>query len=473
MKSTSATLVLFIELMVCLALLSGCATEVAPGGGPRDTTPPSITSMNPKYASTNFNAKKIEIEFDEFIQLKNYKQQLVISPPFKNDPEIFIRGKKLIIKILNDLQPDNTYRLFFGDAIVDYNEGNALHNLQYVFSTGQHIDSSTVNGMLLDAYTKKPVKNTLVTLYDDKSDSAFVKTLPRYVTKTDANGLFTFEYLADTTYRIYAVDDKDNSYNYSLNNENIAFADADITPNDSTVITLYMFDYQVNTDTINSGKLEILARQKGKIHYTDTLQLHFNHAIKSVINDSVLVVQSRDTVTDTLYTTIHCTDTAEHCAYVDMAFVDGWSYTFTIKDSSFVDIFGNYNAGYTHNVVAADTNAFGKIVVRVKSVNDTITDSENVAKSSDLQYIVGLFDKGDIMVGRYLIVPPNADFVVFDNVLPATGYFVRVIRDDDKNVRYTSGDYYRKRQPEVVEVGKNIDVKANFTVEETILIDFQ
>ena len=67
-------------MAVVSVLLSSCANEVAPTGGPKDETPPKVLKYSPENYSTNFEGKKIEITFDEFFQLNNYKSKLLISP---------------------------------------------------------------------------------------------------------------------------------------------------------------------------------------------------------------------------------------------------------------------------------------------------------------------------------------------------------------------------------------------------------
>ncbi|MBP5782536.1 MAG: Ig-like domain-containing protein, partial [Bacteroidales bacterium] len=150
-------------------LLSSCANEVAPTGGPKDETPPKVLKYSPEIYSTNFKEKTIEITFDEFFQLNNYKSKLLISPPFKNEPTFTVKGKKLIINLKDNLIPNTTYKIFLGDAIVDYNESKPYPNFSYIFSTGESIESLTLSGTLKDAYTLKPVENAYIFLYKDLS----------------------------------------------------------------------------------------------------------------------------------------------------------------------------------------------------------------------------------------------------------------------------------------------------------------
>ena len=66
------------QWLVILLFVASCAQIVAPSGGKRDMTPPKVTKYTPDSAQLNFNPKKIELEFDEYVQLKDLNNQLII-----------------------------------------------------------------------------------------------------------------------------------------------------------------------------------------------------------------------------------------------------------------------------------------------------------------------------------------------------------------------------------------------------------
>ena len=74
-------------VVVCFMLLIfGCASMQTPQGGPKDTKPPKVVVMTPKNLTRNFNAKKIIIEFDEFVKLNNEFKEFSISPDQERPP---------------------------------------------------------------------------------------------------------------------------------------------------------------------------------------------------------------------------------------------------------------------------------------------------------------------------------------------------------------------------------------------------
>ena len=108
-------------LMIGILIFSfeQCAKISAPVGGKRDVTPPVLKKSLPPNYTVNFKGEKIEIEFDEYIQLKNINQKLIVSPPLQNRPTIRIKGKGLVIDIKEKLQDSTTYSFNFGDAIAE------------------------------------------------------------------------------------------------------------------------------------------------------------------------------------------------------------------------------------------------------------------------------------------------------------------------------------------------------------------
>lgn len=224
---------------IILFLLQACANEKPPTGGPRDTTPPKVLSSEPENLSLNFNDNEITIQFDEYFTLDNVNQKLVVSPPLNIEPDIKIKGKKLIINFKEDLLPNSTYILFFDDAIKDFNEGNVLNNFTFIFSTGNFIDSIACKGTVLDAFTHEPTEDAFVMLHTNFSDTAFTSANPRYLVKANNNGKFVFNNLKDTTYNIFAVVDNNNNKFYDLITEDFAFTDKPFKVNDSLNFILY------------------------------------------------------------------------------------------------------------------------------------------------------------------------------------------------------------------------------------------
>jgi uncharacterized protein (DUF2141 family) len=202
----------------------------SPDGGWYDDDPPRVLYSIPAEQATNVTAKKMTIYFDEFIKLADPSQNVIVSPPQLEMPEIKAAGKKIVIELQDTLKDNTTYTIDFSDAITDNNEDNPLGNYTYTFSTGEKIDTFEVSGYVLDASNLEPVKGISVGLYDDLADSAFrTKPLLR-IARTDGSGRFCIRGVAPGEYRIYALQDADANYKFSQKSEMIAFSHQTYTP---------------------------------------------------------------------------------------------------------------------------------------------------------------------------------------------------------------------------------------------------
>lgn len=203
----------FVATVIVL-IIYACANRGMITGGEQDVTPPKITAEIPVSYSTNFKSNRIDIYFDEFVQLKDINNQFVISPPMKKKPKTSLRGKYIRVEFQDSLMPGTTYSLDFGKAIVDNNEGNPLGYYRYVLSTGTQIDSMELAGQVLDAETQLPVLGAMVLFYANHADSAAILELPSYVAMTDSSGNFRVTNMRDSIYRVLALSTETKSMQY-------------------------------------------------------------------------------------------------------------------------------------------------------------------------------------------------------------------------------------------------------------------
>jgi uncharacterized protein (DUF2141 family) len=211
-------------------LISSCARMGSPDGGWYDEAPPRITKCTPAEQSTNVTEKKISIYFNEYIKLADPSQNVIVSPPQLEMPEIKAAGKKIVVQLKDSLIPNTTYTIDFSDAISDNNEDNPMGNYTYTFSTGEQIDTFEVSGYVLDASNLEPVKGISVGLYNDLADSAFrTKPLLR-ISRTDGTGHFVIKGVAPGEYRVYALADVDANFKFTQKSEVIAYSRQTFTP---------------------------------------------------------------------------------------------------------------------------------------------------------------------------------------------------------------------------------------------------
>ncbi|MDG1228255.1 MAG: Ig-like domain-containing protein, partial [Polaribacter sp.] len=232
----------FIFFSFSIITLVNCARTGRPEGGPKDEDAPLFVTSNPPYETINFDEKEIELEFNEFVKLRDLNKQLFVSPPLKNPLLVTPQGtasKTLTLKILDTLHKNTTYIINFGNAIEDNNESNKLESFKYVFSTGGFIDSLTTSGEIKDSYQDIRPKNTNVLLY--KIDTSFTDSIifnrkPNYITNTLDTSSYNLSNLKEGKYLMIALKESTNDYIFNPKQDQIGFAsDTIVLPRDSIV----------------------------------------------------------------------------------------------------------------------------------------------------------------------------------------------------------------------------------------------
>ena len=296
---------IFFFLLIAL-IATSCANIVAPTGGVKDTTPPKMISSSPKKGAVNFTDKNFRVNFNEFIKLKD--KEVLVSPPLKTAPKVRLRGKAFLVNWKDTLKENTTYTFVFGDNIQDITEGNTLNNFQFVFSTGSVIDSLTYSGKVLDAATGNALENVSVLLYKENWDSIPAKQKPYYLAKTNKDGTFSFNYLKEGKYKIFALKDENYNLLYDLPNEKIGFSDTLISVGKIfKPITLQLFEnFQNKKQQIKSVKrLDAISYL---IQFDKNIQSlkcitdnHYNDFVSVVKSDSLQIYFRKKITTDSSY----------------------------------------------------------------------------------------------------------------------------------------------------------------------------
>lgn len=269
--------VLVQTLFLVIIIFAACARQASPTGGPKDEDPPVPIKSSPINYSTNFTGDKIIIQFDEYIVLKNVTQEMLVSPPLDKQPEVKLRGKNMIIKMLSQRKDSTTYGINFYESVTDLNEGNLLKNFQFEFSTGDKFDSLYLGGNVKDAFNYKAEKGLYVMLYETMDDSIPRKTKPSLVAKTDESGNFFVSNLKPCPYYIFALRDLNNNLLFDLPNEAVAFSDSTFSPSFKEVEmvdTLLVLD-SISPDFKDTIYVDSIHRYNKFVTTIDNIQLLF------------------------------------------------------------------------------------------------------------------------------------------------------------------------------------------------------
>jgi hypothetical protein len=280
-------------MLTSVLIVIGCASTGSPSGGPNDTQAPGLIKekSSPNF-STNYTPEKIELEFDEWIELKNQAKEILISPPFFKKPKITQRGKKVTVEFPEDepLRQDATYTLNFGNSIVDFTESNPVEGFRFLFATGDKIDSLTFGGTIVEAYGGEPVEDVLIMLYDVLGDSVVVSDKPFYYARASVDGDFKFENLKNDTFKLIVIEDLNLNYLLDDEVERLAFVDSSFILNDSTDFApeLRLFTPEQTTRIINStskvkGQITTIFNKKAdEIGYEFLYPSDFNPIVETI-----------------------------------------------------------------------------------------------------------------------------------------------------------------------------------------------
>ena len=293
-----------IYTILSLAIISGCAKRGSPTGGLIDSIPPVLVNANPKLNSTNFDSEEIRLTFDEFVKLDKVQDQLIISPPIeKSSYEIKpLTGvtKKVFLKFIDTLAINTTYTINFGNSIKDNNEGNPLTFFNYVFSTGETIDSLNVKGNISDAFDVTTDEYVSIHLYKIDStlnDSIIFNKRPTYISNSLDSTSYTFKNIREGKYLIVALKDVDNNYFFDPFYDKIGFVDSLITLPKDSIIDFKLFKEE--TELI-WDKPHFLNSEKIGFGYYG--KLDFNRLlIDSNLPDSVDYTFTKEIEKDTIY----------------------------------------------------------------------------------------------------------------------------------------------------------------------------
>lgn len=267
-------------------LVMQCAKQTAPTGGPKDETPPKLKESYPKHEQTNFKGDRIELFFDEAIQLDNPREQIIITPTVGKKFEVTANKSRVTINLNARLQENTTYNINFREAIKDLTEKNPA-NIKLAFSTGDYIDSLNINGKVFDALTEKIQSNYMVALAEASDTLNIFKQPATWLTLTNKKGFFSLENLKPGKYFIYAFDDRSKNLIVDSKSEAYGFVGQYI-------------DLQKNLDSlkINTFKLDV---SQLKLLSARTTFAYFNIRFsKSLINYTVTSTDSTQKVYSSL-----------------------------------------------------------------------------------------------------------------------------------------------------------------------------
>lgn len=467
MKQFLSSLLAITLSVVWISQLSSCANIIPPSGGPRDSLPPRLVTAMPKDSAVNVRSRNITLTFDEFVTLQNVSQSLIISPNHSAQGQPFVDYKlrNVMVRLKDSLEANTTYSLNFGDAVRDVNEGNIAENFTYVFSTGPSIDDNTYRGKVILAETGGTDSTLIVLLHKNLADTAVIKERPRYYTRLNGKGEFSFRNLPQGQFAVYVLPGSGISQRYDDSTKLFAFRNSPVSVGSSTQRdTLYAFEEAKRKEikSTTTPKATAAVRDEKRLRYTHNLDnglqdllgqltLSFNRKLTGFDTSKFIL---SDTVSfKPLQGVRYRLDSTGTKVQISYLWKEAQAFRLQIAQDAVADSAGNrLGKGDTLRFFAKRGSDYGSIRIRFSNLD--------LSNNPVLQLV-----QNDKIFESVLLTATDFQRKLYQ---PGT-YELRILYDTNKNGVWDSGNFKLKRQPEVVYlVPRQLAIRANWDNEVTI-----
>ena len=360
-------------LPITISLTFSCAVQQYPTGGPVDTESPELVSSSISSGTTNFTDDEITFLFSEYMDKSSVQNALFISPSVENKYELKWSGKEMNLHFLTDLRKNVTYVITIGTVAGDKNAGNKLsQSFQLSFSTGNEIDSTEINGLVVDAKTFKPVLGSTVLAYrlSENKNPNPAKDTADYVTQSGSDGRFKLSFLREDNYRLFAIDDQFKNENWDSLTEAIAVGEIFSIPSKKVADSSYTF-FLTKIDKTPPAVTGIV------VESSDLLKVTFSEPINWNDSKPELILQSEKDRTQIFQWEKSVTNPDQIFVYID-----------SLKDGGYKFIQKGFSDS-EFNLSVSDTTAFSylkedkkqKTVIQMfpQDSTKTLLSSENIS----------------------------------------------------------------------------------------------
>lgn len=468
-------------LVVFSCYLTQCANIVPPGGGPKDTLPPRLLGVNPPDSSLHFSSKKISFTFDEFIELDNVIEKLIVSPTLKRTPTITAKLRTVTIAIKDTLKPNTTYTFNFNDAIRDLNERNPIEDFQYVVSTGDYLDSLQITGTTYQAETGQIDSTIGVFLYASMEDSIVSKEKPLYYARSKGDGSFRFKNLAPGRYKIFALKEEDRDLQYTQHSESIAFVDSAIVLGANiSGINLALFqekdtvaipvpEDQPEPEEPKEGEKKKLPKflasaklEGGQQDLGEPMLVGFTIPVRMLDSTKILLLEDTSLIRVPIMAKMD--DTTRQTLVVNYNWKEGKPYQLILpKDFATDTLNQTFAKADTIKFNSKERSDYGTVTLSFK-----ITDTTYLKMKDTIDFVVQLVSGKEVKYTGNI----NSGSWKRDLIKPGQ-YDIRILVDENKNGIWDTGIYYGKpkKQPEkVFPFPKQVNIKPNWSINDGLTL---
>lgn len=382
---------------------------------------------------------------------------------------------------------------------------------------------------------EKPATVMLYERNETFTDSIIYKDKPTYIaTSNEKDGSFELSNLKEGTYLLIALEEENSDYIFQPSKDKIGYLEAPVsTPNDSSY-ALHIFKeavpYQITRPShVSKNKIVFGFEGPGdeleleplfetpedytsivfKTENTDSLQYFFKPAFDIEKQDSLyflaknklqvdtVLVKMKDLFADSLKVSriggasiiprdsIHLSannplvrfnadsilimnkdslmikattsiNTSNNKASIVFDKEDDQQYNIQILPGALEDFFENTNDSIRYVARSAPENDYGNITF-------------NIQNAKNFPIIVELVDSKFNVVQKDYLTSNEPSY--FDYLKP-NNYYIRIIYDENENGVWDTGDFLLKKQPEpVLYYPSQLEVRANWSLPETFILD--
>ncbi len=448
--------------------LMACANIVPPSGGPRDSIPPYRVVAKPKDSATNITPKEIFIAFNEYITTNNIQENLVVTPSLKNTPLVESKLNTVRIRINDSLASNTTYRIQFGDAIRDVNEGNIAKDFSYVFSTGNVIDSGRIQGTVRIAETGKADSTLIVVLQPVGNDTAIFKNRPLYYAKINGKGKFGFDYLPFKQFNVFVLTN-DYTKKYDDSTKFFAFSNAPVTVNRSKdSIQLFAFQAYQKVEKKKVVNKNALKRNTASLKYAKDLdgnELDILHALHLTfespihLNDSFPIILADTFNKPVSNFSVKIDSVYPNSIVIDYPWKNSTPFHLILPQNAVKDTLNNkLFKTDTLAFITKSTASYGTCMIRIngyEQYNNPLL----------------LLTQDDKIKFSY----PITQNLLHIQQLPPGDFQLNILEDENKNGKWDTGKYgfgNKNKQPEKVWILPNkLNIRADWDNELNITIN--
>lgn len=213
---------------------------------------------------------------------------------------------------------------------------------------------------------------------------------------------------------------------------------------------------------LKANKLQIKGAQSAKkgikratsnqsVSSSQPIALDFNFPVATIDTTKIRI---QDDTTKMLLPILSYVKDSLHPQQVRLkvAWLENHAYTITLLPEAASAIYGIKNDTIVIKTTISPKKSFGDISLKYSGLR------------TNNQYIIQLWLEGGNLIQEQIVSGKTEGVIQYNTLLPSS-YKVQIITDNNRNGRWDSGNYYEKRQPELIFSKKLESLKPNWTLE--------